>query len=215
MFRKSLFFFLVFVTFSFFVKRDNSAVLNPYEFDEKVLKKAIVDLINGKRLRYHRPIIESDSKLDSLIEYFHKEYKNKDFYKIRKKLRKGFYEKGIELGLNNSWFKVAYGSYSTMPTFGRNYFFDSNEQIYKYGTKSALKDTVIIPKHTRLITYNELAKKLIYNVYPGKVRRWVNNPAVTKIGLYLKVSKRNFPNRVPSVSIMYVLSGNVMPKVLK
>lgn len=102
-----------------------------------------------------------------------------------------------------------------MPVFGRSYFFDSSEQVYKYGTESALKDTVIISKPTRLITYNELAKRLIYNAYPGKVRRWVNNSSVTKIGLHLKVSKRNFPNRAPHVSIMYVLLGNVMPKALK
>ena len=190
-------------------------MLNPYEFDEKVLKKTIIDLINGKRLRYHRLEIESNPKLDSLLMYFHEKHKNKDFYKIRRILRKGFYEKGIELGFNNSWFKVAHGGYSTMPTFGRNYFFDSSEQIYKYGNESVLKDTVIIPKPTRLITYNELARRLIYSAYPSKIRRWVNNSSVTKIGLYLKVNKRNFPDRAPSVSVMYVLSGNVMPEALK
>ena len=215
MFKRFIYLLIVLISLSFSVKRNESNLINPYDFKKELLKEAIVDLINKKREKSNTPFIKRDVKLDRLIVFFHDKHKAKDFSRIRRKLRKGFYLKGIEVGFRNSWFKVAHSNYSTMPVFGRSYFFDSRDQVYKYGTEAALKDTLIKPKASRLISYKELSKKLLLRSYPSKVKRWINNTSVTKIGLYLKVNKRNFPNRVPSVSIMYVLSGNVMPKVLK
>ena len=215
MFKGFAYFLIILVCLSFLVKRDESSLINPYDFKRELLKDAIVNLINKKREKSNRPLIEVDVKLDSLLVYFHEKHKNKDFSKIRRKLRKGFYLKGIDIGFKNSWFKVAQSNYSTMPVFGRSYFFDTSCQVYKYGTEAALKDTLIKPRPSRLISYKELSKKLILGSYPGKVKRWITNSSVTKIGLYIKVNKRNYPSRVPTVEIMYLLSGNVMPKDLK
>jgi len=185
--------------------------VDPLNINEELLKKSVIDFINYKRTKTRRKIIELNTQLDSIIQKINIEHKNKDLFKKKKKARSNFYLKAWEIGYTNSWFKVMYSESVSLMASGKAVYYNPELNGFCWGTKKALKDTsiksILVPK----MTYRQLAKRLIYRSLPGSNRRWINNSDVSKIGIHVKVNKKGNPDKIPSVELFFILSGNVMP----
>ena len=70
MIRRFIYLLIVLISLSFSVKRNESNLINPYDFKKELLKEAIVDLINKKREKSNRPFIKRDVKLYRLLVFF-------------------------------------------------------------------------------------------------------------------------------------------------
>ena len=135
-------------------------------------------------------------------------------YKKRKKARQNFYSKAWDLGYINSWFKIMYSESSILLVGGKSIYFNSELNGFCWGTKKSLKDTNIKPILVPKLTYRQLAKRLVSRSLPGSNRRWINTSEVDKIGIQVNVNEKGFPDKLPSIELVFILSGNVMPKKL-
>lgn len=189
-------------------------LVNPLDFKPEVLKLAIIDFINYKRNRLHRKEVVLDPKLDSIVHHFNTEYSKKDLGKKRIKLKKGFYNKAKDYGYVFSWFKPMTTGYSIMPTNGRKVFLKDDEGKYYFGTGEVLNSPNQKLIQVPLLTYRELAKRLLYKSKPTSNKRWIGVSDVTLIGLEILEVDGTESNKIPYVKVLLVLSGKVMPAKL-
>lgn len=184
--------------------------LDPVNINVNLLETTIVDYINYKRKKTRRREINLNVKLDSVVGFFSKEYANKELFKRRRKLRQSFYSKSREIGHYNSWFKALAKSESAILIGGKTAYFDEGVQKYCWGSKGQKGD----PVPFKFYTYRQFAKLILSRSYPASHRRWLNNSEVDKIGINIKINRKNFPARLPRVEVLFAISGNVMPAKL-
>ncbi|MBL55928.1 MAG: hypothetical protein CMP61_01950 [Flavobacteriales bacterium] len=191
-----------------------SQLADPVNIDTKLLKEAVIEYVNFRRQKTRKNQIQSNLYLDSIIGQFNTKYKNKDLYKKRKKVRQNFYSKAWDLGYTNSWFKIMYSESSTLLVSGKSIYFNSELNGFCWGTKKSLRDTNIKPILVPKLTYRQLAKRLVSRSLPGSNRRWINTSGVDKIGIQVNVNEKGFPYKLPSIELIFIVSGNVMPTKL-
>ena len=107
-----------------------------------------------------------------------------------------------------------YSESSILLVGGKSIYFNSELNGFCWGTKKSLKDTNIKPILVPKLTYRQLAKRLVSRSLPGSNRRWINTSEVDKIGIQVYVNEKGFPDKLPSIELVFILSGNVMPKKL-
>ena len=198
-----------------FKRTDNSAILNPLNIDVVLLKQTIIDVINENRIKRNRKLISSDSSLDSVVDYFSRNYTNKSIYKRKQKLKRQFYQISRNYDFFNSWFKTGYALLPALNRNGRAYTLIEEEDAYFFGTKKQIEDSAIVRKKVPPYTYKSYVKNFFYKMRPSKNKRWINNSDVSKIGIKIKIVKDDFPIKVPEIEVLFVISGNVLPHNLK
>jgi hypothetical protein len=189
--------------------------LNPLNIDVVLLKQTIIDVINENRIKRNRKLISSDSSLDSVVDYFSRNYTNKSIYKRKQKLKRQFYQISRNYDFFNSWFKTGYALLPALNRNGRAYTLIEEEDAYFFGTKKQIEDSAIVRKKVPPYTYKSYVKNFFYKMRPSKNKRWINNSDVSKIGIKIKIVKDDFPIKVPEIEVLFVISGNVLPHNLK
>ncbi len=212
---KNCLFIFVLILVSSFKHADVTIELDPLNIDVELIKQNIVKVINEGRIRSNKNLIRLDPSLDSIVNYFSHRYENKKLHKRKKKLKRGFYEISRNYAFFNSWFKVGYTSLLSLYDNGRSYTLIEEEGRYCYGTKNQIKDTVIIRKPLPLYSYKLFAKNLLRKTRPSRNKWWISNPEVSKIGINIRVIKKDYPKIPPKIELLFVISGNVLPQNLK
>jgi hypothetical protein len=212
--RNYLFIFIILLLCSF-KRKDDTPILDPLNIDVDLIKQSIVDVINERRIKRKQNLISIDPALDSVVNYFSKKYEKKKLYKRKRKLKRNFYQISRNYGFFNSWFKVGYNSSKSLYNNGRAYTLIPEEGGYYYGTNKQREDTAIIRKALPRYTYKSFARNVLRKIHPSRNRRWIGNSEVIKIGMKIKIIKKNYPSTPPRIEVLFVLSGNVLPQHLE